>query len=361
MLTHDLDLALRNAVGLRDVSQLFLLADENSMRHCLPLVQNTLKIKEDHILCLPAGEQHKTLDTVKHIWDFLIDMKANRQSLLFVLGGGVITDMGGFAASVFMRGMSFVNIPTTLLSMVDAAQGGKTGIDYQGLKNQIGLFSTPIQTIVYPPFLRTLPPVHLLSGYAEMIKHALIASPLELIHVLAFDIDNPDYTQLAELIQRSIDIKQYIVEQDPEETALRKSLNFGHTIGHALEEYSLMNSTTQTMAATDLNKASIGSPLLHGYAVMYGIVAELYLSVLKLLLPQQTLTQVSHYMIEHYGKPVCPCKDYDKLLDLMRHDKKNVQQGEINFSLLRQVGNCRINQHCTDDEIRESLDFLFNL
>ena len=347
MLTQDLDLALRNAVGLRGSEDIFLLADENSMRFCLPEVRKTLTIDDNNILCLPAGEEYKTLQTVEKIWNFLIDRQATRHSLVLILGGGVLTDMGGFAASTFKRGIGYVNIPTTLLAMVDAAAGGKTGFDYRGLKNEIGMFSSPQETIVYPPFLNTLPHEQLLSGYAEMLKHALIASPLELIHVLAFDIDKPDWETLAELIQRSIDIKQYIVEQDPEETGLRKSLNFGHTIGHAIEEYSFQNKEAK--------------PLLHGFAVMYGIVAEMYLSMTKLGLQQQFLTQVVHFMTEHYGKPVCPCKDYDKLLDLMRHDKKNEHPGEISFALLRQVGNCRINQHCTDDEIREAMDFLFNI
>jgi 3-dehydroquinate synthase len=338
-------MALRNAVGLRQSEDIFLLTDENSRKFCLQEVSKTLTLRQEHILCLPAGEEHKNLRTVEQIWDFFIEQHATRNSMLLILGGGVLTDMGGFAASTFKRGIPYVNIPTTLLAMVDAANGGKTGFDYKGLKNEIGMFSMPVDTIVYPPFLKTLPHEQLLSGYAEMLKHALIASPLELIHVLALDIDNPDWETLSELIQRSIDIKQYIVEQDPNETGLRKSLNFGHTVGHALEEYSFKNSST---------------PLLHGFAVMYGIVAELYLSVVKLGLQQTTLTQVAHFMREHYGKPVCSCKDYDLLLDLMRLDKKNEKAGEISFALLRQVGNSRINQHCTDDEIRDALDCLFN-
>ena len=351
----DLDLALRNAVGLRRSTDLYVLTDDNSQQYCLPLVRQTLDIADSHILCLPHGEEQKTLASVETIWQFLINQQATRHSLLLIVGGGVLTDMGGFAASTFKRGIPYVNLPTTLLAMVDAAQGGKTGFDYCGLKNEIGMFASPKDTIIYPPFLKTLPYEQLLSGYAEMLKHALIASPLELIHVLAFNLDDIDWEIFAELIQRSIDIKQYIVEQDPEETGLRKSLNFGHTIGHALEEYYLSHKPEPG------NGQQVGAPLTHGYAVMYGIVAELYLSVIKLSLPQQTLTQVVHFMTEHYGKPVCPCKDYSVLIDLMRHDKKNTSDSEINFSLLRQVGNCRIDQHCTEQEITEALDFLFNL
>ncbi len=341
----DLDLDLRNAVGLSESRDLYLLTDTNSQQYCLSEIRKTLDISAEHILCLPDGEQYKTLETVERIWDFLIKGNATRSSLLLILGGGVLCDMGGFAAATFKRGIPFVNIPTTLLAMVDASCGGKTGFDYQGLKNEIGVFYQPKSTVIYPPFLRTLPHDQLLSGYAEMLKHALIASPLELIHVLAFNIDNPDYESLAELIQRSIDIKQYIVDLDPEETGLRKSLNFGHTVGHALEEYSL----------------SKGQKLLHGTAVMYGIVAELYLSMVKLSFPKQTMIQVVHFMLEHYPKPACACKDYEKLIEFMRHDKKNMSADVINFSLLRQVGNCRINQTAKKEEIGDALDFLFNL
>lgn len=349
-MTTDLDLALRNAIGLRQPNDLYILVDDNSQKHCLPHILKTLAIPTEHILCLPSGEEHKSLASIEKIWQFLISRQATRQSILLILGGGVLSDMGGFAASTFKRGIPYVNIPTTLLAMVDAAQGGKTGFDYLGLKNEIGLFAPAKHIIIDPIFLRTLPYEELLSGYAEMVKHALIASPLELIPTLAMDLENLDWESFTERIERSIDIKQYIVEQDPEEKGLRKSLNFGHTIGHALEEYSIMKSDD--------------NHLKHGYAVMYGIVAELYLSVIKLNFPQATLTKVVHFMTEHYGKPTCPCKDYDQLLTLMQHDKKNeIVNGEpqINFSLLRNVGNCHINQHCTNQQITEALDFLFNL
>lgn len=359
-MTTDLDLSLRNAVGLRQPNDLYILVDNNSQTHCLQFILKTLPITPEHTLCLPSGEENKSLCSVEKIWQFLISQNATRQSLLLILGGGVLSDMGGFAASTFKRGIPFVNIPTTLLAMVDAAQGGKTGFDYQGLKNEIGLFMQPKDIIIDPIFLRTLPYQDLISGYAEMVKHALIASPLELIPTLAFDFNNIDWEIFTERIQRSIDIKQYIVEQDPEEKGLRKSLNFGHTIGHALEEYSIIKSQEVASDST----SNMQSSLPHGYAVMYGIVAELYLSVIKLGFPQSTLNKVVHFMTEHYGKPTCPCKDYNRLFALMQHDKKNeIVNGEpqINFSLLRNVGNCHINQHCTNSEITEALDFLFNI
>ncbi len=365
MITLDLDLSLRESVALKHPEQIFLLVDENTRFHCLPEIEKTLHLPLSHTLCLPSGEEHKNIETVKQIWDFLLNNQANRSSILLILGGGMLTDMGGFAAATFMRGMPYVNIPTTLLGAVDAGSGGKTGINYQGLKNQVGVFAQPKQTIIYPPFLRSLPLPQLLSGYAEMLKHALIASPLELAQVLAFDWDKIDWDQLSELLRRSLEIKNYIVEQDPEEHNLRKTLNFGHTIGHALEEYSAHK--------LDISEyQNIGEPqqkpLLHGEAVAYGLVAELYLSHVRLGFPIATLRQVAHFVFETYGKIACPCKDYDKLIELMRHDKKSEQASlhrddntpQLNFTLLASVGNYRINCLLTPNEVKEALDFLFN-
>lgn len=345
MLTNDIDLSLREATAEREKGQIFLIADEHTQAMCLPTIQKTLALPEAQILVLPSGEKNKNLATVEKIWDFLIARKATRHSILLILGGGVLTDMAGFAAATFKRGISFVNIPTTLLGAVDAATGGKTGIDYKDLKNEIGLFSQPTETIVYPPFLRTLPHDQFLSGYAEMLKHALIASPLELAQLTAFDLDSIDEDTLSRLLSRSIDIKNYIVEQDPQEEGLRKTLNFGHTIGHSLESFSFH---------TD-------HPLLHGYAVLYGMIGELYLSVKLLGFPEKYLSQIVAIMREYYGKPTGSCKDYDELIRLMRHDKKNVVPGEISFTLLRNAGDCRLNQHADTEDIKEALDFLFNL
>ncbi len=346
MLTFDLDLALREVTALYSQEQLFLLMDEQTQKYCLPTVEKTLQVLPSHQLCVATGEENKTLATVQQIWDFLIAEKANRHSLLLILGGGLLTDIGGFAAATFMRGMPFLNIPTTLLAAVDAGSGGKTGFNYQGLKNEIGVFAQPAQTIVYPPFFQTLPYEQVLSGYAEMLKHALIASPLELAQVLSFDLDKIDWDGLAELLRRSMEIKHYIVEQDPEERDLRKTLNFGHTVGHALEEYFLKHRAEQ--------------PLLHGTAVAYGIVAELYLSYMKLGFSDKVLRQVVHYVYEHYGRISCPCKDYDVLIDLMLHDKKAEHANQLNVTLLQTVGNYRINQTVKADEMKEALDFLFN-
>ena len=351
IITSDIDLALREQTALVAQDQVFILVDTNTRQHCLPIIEQTLAIPAEHICCIPAGEAHKTLQTIEQIWQFLIAQGATRKSLLINLGGGVLTDMGGFAAATYMRGMPFLNIPTTLLGMVDAAAGGKTGFDYQGMKNQIGLFRMPQETIIYTAFLETLDPHQILSGFGEMIKHALISSPLELAAISAFDIEqfinrpSGEYIEEAhELISRSIDIKNYIVESDPEETGMRQTLNFGHTIGHALEAYALQH----------------GEPLLHGYAVVYGMIAELYLSHLKLGFPERDLQQVIHLMKQYYGKYTCPCKSYDELITIMQHDKKNTSQQEITFTLLRTVGNYRLGCVCTPEEVKEALDALFN-
>lgn len=348
IITSDLDLALREQTALVEKSQVFVLCDENTATHCLPLLQETLALPNHQILVVPAGEEHKSLATVELIWQFLLREGATRKSMLLNLGGGVITDLGGFAAATYMRGMQFVNIPTTLLGMVDAAAGGKTGFDYQGIKNLIGAFRMSKETIIHPVFLRTLPAEQILSGFAEMVKHALISSPLELMSILAFDLHNyfthPDDERLSELVSRSIDIKNYIVESDPEEQGMRQTLNFGHTVGHALEVYWLQKQ----------------QPMLHGYAVMYGLVAELYLSVMKQGFPEKDLQQIVHLMKEFYGKPICPCKDLDELISIMQHDKKNPSIHDITFTLLHTVGNYRLGCTATEAEIKEALDFLFN-
>lgn len=359
MITDDIFISLQRILTLHPKEQVFLLTDEHAAAHCLPMFREQLRDcgeaflseLEKHTLILPAGEEHKSLETVCRIWDFLIAHGATRQALVLNLGGGVITDMGGFAASCYKRGVQFVNIPTTLLAMVDASEGGKTGIDYAGLKNEVGLFREAEETILYLPFLRTLPIEEFLSGWAEMIKHALIASPLELNRILAFDIeayrrggDAEAEEEFRALLLRSLDIKRYFVEQDPEEQHQRRILNLGHTIGHALEERLI----------------EAGTPKAHGYCVLWGMLAELYLSHLTMQMPTDTLSTLTHYCIEYYGKLTLSCNTYDRLIELMHHDKKN-DGADINFTLLRAVGNPFINRTATDEEIKQALDFLFTI
>ena len=351
IITSDLDLVLREQTALTPLDQVFVLVDDHTRQYCLPILRQTLPLSDEQVLSVPAGEENKTLHTIELIWQFLMARGATRHSLLINLGGGVITDMGGFAAATYMRGMPFLNIPTTLLGMVDAAAGGKTGFDYQGIKNQIGVFRMPKETIIFTDFLATLHPHHILSGFGEMIKHALISSPLELAAITSFNIldfiDKPageTKDEANELIRRSIEIKNYIVESDPEETGMRQTLNLGHTIGHALEAYALQH----------------GEPLLHGYAVVYGLIAELYLSHLKLGFPERDLQVVISLMKQYYGKYTCPCKSYDELIALMQHDKKNRSTDELTFTLLRTVGNYRLGCVCSPDEVKQALDALFN-
>ncbi len=351
MVTNDIDLSLREAVGLHGPEQLFVLTDTNTQIHCLPVLLQTLNIMESHILCLPQGEEKKNIETLQHIWNFLLEKGATRASILLILGGGTLTDIGGFAATTFMRGMPYVNIPTTLLGMVDASVGGKTGINYNGVKNLIGAFSMPESIIVYTPFLTSLPAQQFLSGWAEMLKHTLISSPLQLAALQAFDLHNwfvnpndEQLEQLTELVDRSIEIKRYIVELDPQEQDMRQTLNFGHTIGHALEAFALEK----------------GHVLLHGYAVLYGMVAELYLSHLLFGFSEKDIQIVIACMKEFYGKPDCACSDYDKLIALMHHDKKNQSVNDITFTLLRSIGNYQTGCVCSETQIKEALDFLFN-
>lgn len=322
-------------------NQVFVLTDE----HVEPLLAG-LGLENYTRLVIPAGEAQKTLETITQIWDFLIAHQATRHALLINVGGGVITDMGGFAAATYKRGIHYVNIPTTLLAMVDAAAGGKTGFDYHGLKNEIGCFYSPDKTVIRPALLATLPIQALLSGLAEMIKHALIADEQELRRLMALDAET-DFTSedFGERLMHSIAIKERITAKDPHETGIRKALNFGHTIGHALEELSLEKDE---------------KPMQHGYAVMYGMLAELYLSHIRLGLDKAVITMLCHFVIENYGRISMSCREYDRLLELMRHDKKNTSAGEINFTLLSEVGKAEVNQTANPDEIREALDFLFS-
>lgn len=312
------------------------------------------------MLVLPAGEENKSLAMVQRIWDFLIENGATRQAVLICIGGGVITDMGGFAAATYKRGIDYVNIPTTLLAMVDAGSGGKTGIDYRGLKNEIGVFRQPRETVIDTRWLSTLPIEEILSGMAEMVKHALIGSAEEWKRMMEIEADE-DFAGEAfrERVMASLAIKERIVAADPMEKGVRKALNFGHTIGHAMEEMSGTKTMTQTMTKTT-TKTEKGM-MRHGYAVMYGMVAEAYLSAKKMGLDKEVVVQLTHYMIENYGRPDGRCKDEERLIELMRHDKKNEAKGEINFTLLRAVGEPVVNQVVSEEEIREAIGYLFSV
>lgn len=338
--------------------QLFVLTDSHTTEYCLPLLAEFIGDMPYHLLTLEAGERSKTLTSVQRVWDFLFKHRATREALLINLGGGMITDLGGFAAATYMRGIRFVNIPTTLLAMVDASSGGKTGIDYNGIKNGIGTFTQPLATLIHPNFLRTLPATELLSGFAEMLKHALIASPEEWIRLLQLAQEELPQAQfvaaLSErgLLHNSIAIKEQVVAEDPREAGMRKILNFGHTVGHAIESTMLHHTTP---SYTTLHYAS------HGYCVLWGMVAEVYLSVVHAGCPREVLQQLTQIMLQWYDRPQCDCKQREQLIQRMYQDKKNEANHSPNFTLLRALGEPIINQHLSDTDINEALEYLFSL
>ena len=257
----------------------------------------------------------------------------------------MVTDLGGFAASTYKRGIDFINIPTTLLSMVDASIGGKTGINFNGMKNEIGVFNDAQYVILYMPFLKTLDHQNLLSGYAEMIKHGLINNKNMLAELLNFDWCHIDLDCLAQMVTASVMVKQAIVKTDPHECERRKALNLGHTFGHAFEEFSLRHDR---------------KPILHGYAVAYGLVAELYLSTVRYQFNNELFNQIIDFIYKHYGMLSFTRDAYPELIELMRHDKKNYDK-QIITTLLADIGDVRINQHISDEEIKEALDFCRNI
>jgi len=292
---------------------------------------------------LPAGEENKTLDSVVSVWEFLSRSNADRRSLLINVGGGMLTDLAGFAASTFKRGIGFINIPTTLLSQVDASIGGKTGFNLNGLKNEIGTFREPEAVVIYTPFLQTLDRYNFLSGFAEMIKHGLIHNPAHLRDLMAFRIGKPDEDRLRSLIRDSVEVKKHFVVNDPVEKNIRKALNFGHTIGHAIESLALEQ----------------GRQVLHGYAVVWGMMAELWLSVRECGFDENEALRLCEWMSELYGRFSFRHGDKERLIALMHHDKKN-EKNRINFTLLPKTGSFEINRNISDEQITESLDFLQN-
>lgn len=327
--------------GGRRAEQVFILTDGHTHELCLPRFLEATGLQGAHTITVPAGDEHKTLESAAVVWKYLSGHGATRSSLLVNLGGGMVTDLGGFAAATFKRGMAYVNVPTTLLGAVDAATGGKTGVNFLGLKNEIGVFAPAQAVLVDVDFFRTLDDRNLRSGFAEMVKHALIDSREAWGETLAYGLERPDFSRLKTLLKKNIGIKERIVAQDPTERGLRKALNLGHTFGHAFESLSY----------------TTGRPLLHGYAVMWGLLCELYLSHIRLGFPRADISRLCTLVREYYGTFGFTCRQYDALLELMTHDKKNASRG-INFTLLAAVGDVRIDQTATPDEIRECMDFV---
>jgi 3-dehydroquinate synthase len=340
IIDEDIKNCMSKAIEGVDYDKVFVLTDTNTLKLCWPTIQNHDTSREAKIITIAPTDEAKTLETLANVWSTLQQGGATRHSLLINLGGGMVTDLGGFAASTFKRGMAYINIPTTLLSQVDASVGGKTGINFGGLKNEIGVFSCARSVVLNSIFLRTLDYDNLLSGYAEMLKHGLLSDEGHWSELLHFDIAQPNFKTLQQLVAKSVCIKENIVEQDPTETSIRKALNLGHTAGHAIESLALQERRT----------------VLHGYAVAWGLIMELYLSARKCNFPAKKLHQMEEYVKEHYGKFYYDCKHYEMLYNFMRHDKKN-QGNNINFTLLANIGDIRINQTATEQEIEEMLDY----
>ncbi len=331
---------LQNFLSKNSYSKVFVLVDSNTERYCLPTLQNALTdLVSFDVIEIDPGEENKNIDFCIGIWKTLLDFGADRSSLLINLGGGVVTDMGSFAASTYKRGIDFVHLPTTLLAQVDASIGGKSGIDLDHIKNIIGTFTQPKAIFIIPEFLETLDQRQLRAGFAEIIKHGLI-------------YDAPFFKQVKqvqahqvspEIIHRSVEIKNEVIKADPFEKGLRKILNFGHTIGHAVESYSLTNDP---------------SPLLHGEAIAIGFICEGYLSIQKNGLSKNDFIEIEQTILSLYPKYDLDESAFPTLIELMRNDKKNTLD-HINCSLLSKIGQCSTDHYCSEEEIQESLMYYF--
>jgi len=309
---------LRKALSAQQNCRVAVITDTNTVNHCLPLVEdalpdNYLRVTFSH------GEENKNLSSCEEVWDTLTEAKMDRNALVINLGGGVVTDLGGFCAATYKRGVRFINIPTTLLSQVDASVGGKLGVDFHGYKNHIGLFAEPEMVLIDPSFLITLPERELRSGFAEVIKHCLIADETQWKHLILNHYDKQDWSSI---IPHSIGIKSDIVTKDFREGGLRKTLNFGHTIGHALESYYLNIP---------------GKKLLHGEAIAIGVICEAWLSVEYNQMEKNQLIELQDYILDNFGKVKLDMNALDEVMDLMFQDKKN-KGNTILFTLLNSIG-----------------------
>ena len=334
--TTDAGMVLAELLDGTQHEDIFIVADKHTVLFCDRLFEKVDWLPS-HVTVLDCGEENKSVESVSRIWMMLSKQGARRSSILVCVGGGVVTDLGGFAASTFKRGMRCINVPTTLLAQVDASLGGKTGFNFNGLKNEIGTFSIPEKVIIDTRFLNHLPVRERMSGFAEMIKHGLLSNREFLIRLLNLEHQETTQEYMLELIRRSVTIKNEIVTRDPREQGLRKVLNFGHTIGHAIESLSIMQ----------------GSPLLHGEAVALGLVAELYLSVKEKGFPEEIYREVRNFVKQHY--PPYPLMNHvDTLYELMLHDKKNERWG-VNFTLLSGIGEFSLDNYCSKDLVVEAL------
>ncbi|MEO0573496.1 MAG: 3-dehydroquinate synthase [Bacteroidota bacterium] len=326
---------LNQRLEQRSYSKVFTLVDENTKIHCLPHFKTLCQHPINEVITIKAGEAYKNIDTCTQVWTQLSQMDGDRKSLLINLGGGVVTDLGGFVAATFKRGIEFINIPTTLLAMVDASVGGKTGVDLGSLKNQVGVIEQPQMVLIFPEFLKTLAKRQLKSGFAEMLKHGLIMDQNYWNH-LCTQLDRPCQQ---DDIQTSIKIKGDIVAKDPTEKNIRKKLNFGHTLGHAIESYFLDSTERDT--------------LLHGEAIAIGMVLEAYLSHKLTGLSKIELDEIKRNFRTHFKSVKFSKSEIETILELLKHDKKN-EHGKINFVLLKSIGNAVIDIKVSPEFLRAS-------
>ena len=339
IISRHLKTELAKAIAECEHDRIFVLVDETTNKLCWSLVKDYLCLKDAQTIIIGATDRRKNLETLVHVWESLQQGKATRHSLLINLGGGMVTDLGGFAASTYKRGINFINVPTTLLAMVDASVGGKTGINFGGLKNEIGVFNDAEFVLLDTNWLRTLDEENIRSGYAEMLKHGLIADETMWAELINFNLAQPNLLQLASMLNKSVRIKERIVTEDPHEKGIRKALNLGHTFGHAFESWAMKR-----------------QPVLHGYAVAFGLIAELYLATTQTDFPTERMRQTVNFIRAYYGSLPITCNDYPELIELMHHDKKN-RGNEINVTLLGGIGDIRIDQTITEEDIKEALDF----
>jgi len=329
---------LLSSIEIDKYSRLFILCDENTHRFCWPILEEVL-LKQNVVYDLhveAAGEATKDWRVCLNIWEKLSEAKADRQTLFVNLGGGMITDLGGFIASVYKRGIPFIHLPTSLLGMTDAAIGGKCGIDFMHFKNQLGLFAQAKAILIYPPFLKTLSIDERKSGFAEVLKHALIADAVYWEELKEVDLEN--WQSLADHIEKSVQIKSRVVEVDPLEKGERKKLNFGHTVGHAIESYFM----------------KIGRPIPHGFAIAAGMYIESFLSVKYLNLPKEVFNEIAQSIQHFYVKVDFSESAIDEIVNFIQQDKKS-EMGKSRFTLLKQIGNAEIDVEVSEMEVKTAL------
>ncbi|MBD5366580.1 MAG: 3-dehydroquinate synthase [Bacteroides sp.] len=344
--TNDVATQLDRLINAHTAGRVFVIADENTAHLVLPPLTSDCKYLADaKIITISAGDTNKNIETVAHVWKQLSDNGATRSSLVVNIGGGMVTDLGAFAAATFKRGLKFINVPTTLLAAVDASVGGKTGFNFNGLKNEIGLFREADAVIISTCFFNTLPVEELKSGYAEMLKHGFLTSADECNDLMSTDIMQIDTARMLTLLERSVKVKRDIVTQDPTEQGIRRALNLGHTAGHAFESFAMAQNR----------------PIPHGYAVAHGLLVALILSHMKAELESSWLYKTASWIGNNYGTLPMTCDDYPTLLQYMSHDKKNDSPDRIAFTLITAPGDVRWGVIITPSDITAALDIYRDL